>query len=720
MKLKKSFWALFMLSGTLLQAQTWKHYSTDGETHIYQMKVVDTAIWVESNLGYYSKLDLQGNYLKSGTSDSLKLSSKLPNRIIQNGVLYYTVDHSYKKVKAPILEAPVVVDSKNVAYAMAQDTLWWFDGNSWAHLDVSPSLGNQPCSGKVAYKLAIDQTDKLWVTAICPSSAEPQNFVVNLSNKQITLAANNNQNHAPWGSLVPSIGPQNSKLLLIADTLYEIDENQIGTFKKKTPILHVYDNIVVSFPLTLQGVYGNNMIYYTSSPEYMMSYDYEQGIWDLSGTSMYSYYLSRQKDLYGDVWSNSWSSLTKMVNGVSEVITVKNDPFLLLCHQDTIKKYNTSANFGFDRRGKFWFFKTDATSGKPLFCIKPSDCYSDTAVIQTFGAIEDGQGALWKYSKMYSDPNSGEKMIVSKQVNGVFKEMYTYPDKDNPLLSINVADNSGAIWGICGINYLSNGKYDKYKVVKHDGTNWIFMDALGDQVDGLIRGKNDDIWVLTSSQLFKFDGSAWTSDQLPRSFNKGQIVLDGLGNIWYGNADMFYAADSVYRFDEKDWDAYQTPTRYSNMLGDPKAGVWVYEPLYGASYTVEGTTWYRYGYEQGLDNNYVWKVSADENGTYWFGLGGGIVSNLIEDPRIGLMLSQKEEALNDKYTMFPNPVSDRLYVKGVVANAHVSIYNTLGNLIYESEIENGQFLELSHLSQGMYLLKLQEQGSLSVRNFIKN
>lgn len=92
-------------------------------------------------------------------------------------------------------------------------------------------------------------------------------------------------------------------------------------------------------------------------------------------------------------------------------------------------------------------------------------------------------------------------------------------------------------------------------------------------------------------------------------------------------------------------------------------------------------------------------------------------------PTAILLASGSETAL--KVEFYPNPAKDNLHIiaDGIVGEATLQIVNTLGQVVLEENLSaNGtltQTLDVSKLLKGTYMLKLQSDGSQTIKRFIK-
>lgn len=67
-----------------------------------------------------------------------------------------------------------------------------------------------------------------------------------------------------------------------------------------------------------------------------------------------------------------------------------------------------------------------------------------------------------------------------------------------------------------------------------------------------------------------------------------------------------------------------------------------------------------------------------------------------------------EENLNKGIRIYPNPVVDRLYIDSGNDNGpnHVKIFDLNGKLVFENEVDAGQFLNINYLKSGTYLITI--------------
>jgi len=80
----------------------------------------------------------------------------------------------------------------------------------------------------------------------------------------------------------------------------------------------------------------------------------------------------------------------------------------------------------------------------------------------------------------------------------------------------------------------------------------------------------------------------------------------------------------------------------------------------------------------------------------------------------GLVTSTNSFIYNNDYNVYPNPVSDRLYINAIreytAAPIIINIYNNSGRKVMTVErlIESDMFLNVGHLNKGVYIIELKD------------
>jgi len=67
-------------------------------------------------------------------------------------------------------------------------------------------------------------------------------------------------------------------------------------------------------------------------------------------------------------------------------------------------------------------------------------------------------------------------------------------------------------------------------------------------------------------------------------------------------------------------------------------------------------------------------------------------------------------------SIYPNPATDEFVVKGNFTTGKVTVYSAQGQEVVSQEISNGQSIQVSELTKGLYIVKVEANGSTSMKN----
>jgi hypothetical protein len=96
---------------------------------------------------------------------------------------------------------------------------------------------------------------------------------------------------------------------------------------------------------------------------------------------------------------------------------------------------------------------------------------------------------------------------------------------------------------------------------------------------------------------------------------------------------------------------------------------------------------------------------------------GNLDINLIES----LLLLSNEDKKIPEISIYPNPAKESLFIRTTGGiEGTIALYNTLGEKILEQNINSNQTeLNISRLSQGVYMLGIQNKGVITTKKFVK-
>jgi len=76
------------------------------------------------------------------------------------------------------------------------------------------------------------------------------------------------------------------------------------------------------------------------------------------------------------------------------------------------------------------------------------------------------------------------------------------------------------------------------------------------------------------------------------------------------------------------------------------------------------------------------------------------------------------ENTKDQVQIYPNPATDKLFVKNVSAKSTYSIFDATGRLVSEGSIVDGE-INVSKLVKGTYVISFTNDGNSTKTKFIK-
>tara|TARA_B100000809_G_C14749730_1_gene391674 strand:- start:134 stop:592 length:459 start_codon:yes stop_codon:yes gene_type:complete len=148
-------------------------------------------------------------------------------------------------------------------------------------------------------------------------------------------------------------------------------------------------------------------------------------------------------------------------------------------------------------------------------------------------------------------------------------------------------------------------------------------------------------------------------------------------------------------------------TEYISYLWFPSLGV--FKPNSKKEYTIIGDN----------DTNVVGMGTIfeyDTNFNQWSEVEGEEFKSYEYYTKIS---SLSAEALNDtRFSIYPSPVKDKLFIQGLSNPSKVSIYNVLGKEVLS--IKNTNTINVQALPSGVYMIRLSEGVRQTNRKFVKN
>lgn len=232
-------------------------------------------------------------------------------------------------------------------------------------------------------------------------------------------------------------------------------------------------------------------------------------------------------------------------------------------------------------------------------------------------------------------------------------------------------DNTGNLW----VGTYGNGLYKladqmltNYTVFNSDlPSNWI-LDLTVDNSGKLWMGAGD-------FGLATFDGETWVNyRKLNSDIPDDQVIsilLNDDGSKWIGTVNGFA------RFDDKTWTVY-VPSM------------------------------------PGLPYNSFYSIAKDSTESLWLGTFGGL-AKFYNYPPLNIY-----EADAGSLVIYPNPAGNNLSISSLASGSTAEIFDISGRLMFRKTMDlNPSNIDISTLTRGIYVLKIQLQNRTFIQKFVK-
>lgn len=295
-----------------------------------------------------------------------------------------------------------------------------------------------------------------------------------------------------------------------------------------------------------------------------------------------------------------------------------------------------------------------------------------------------------------------------------------------------LADNSLVVAYARADTWLNGHGY--LDVLRFNGTTWDFIgqNVAGTPIRYITMGilSTDEIYLnyLTEgndSRISKYNGTSWT--ELSTVFDSDTCYRT---NIYAGANDEIIAwrtnLDSIgtkfFKVSNDVWEMMPDPNQLATQNFDVLYDNWAIE------YNEFDNSWYA-GFSFG---EYYGSFFKKFNGTNWELVGDSIVYNPggfeysdLEFNSLGVPFYTSEHrylmsltgasttsiANNDdlsKFSMYPNPSSDFIYVTFIGTATELKIVDLNGKTLFSKIVNSGEQIDISDFKSGIYFLKLNE------------
>jgi surface protein len=366
-------------------------------------------------------------------------------------------------------------------------------------------------------------------------------------------------------------------------------------------------------------------------------------------------------------------------------------------------------------------------------------------------------GTIKFTSLVGSSPNGINKTIVitpsnpynTNPLSSLNPKTITIIKDRTPITDSNIQDavntclSTHPITGLC--NDSEYGPITDWDVSNVTDMSYLFYQKSqfnGDISYWDVSGVSDMTYMFDFSDNFNQDISSWDVSSVTSMFSMfGASNFNQNISSW----DVSSVSDMTYMFDEANnfnqdissWDV-STVTSMFSMFGasnfNQDISSWDVSSVINMQ-----NMFYKTPFNQDISS---WDVSSVTNMGAMFeespfnqNISGWCVTNISEEPfnfskNSPLIESNKPVwgscpdsslGVNDhnliKVSIYPNPVTDKLFIKGITSNSKILIYNYLGNLVMSKT--NSDDIDVKKLASGIYIIKIIDTKGETVRKFIK-
>jgi hypothetical protein len=237
------------------------------------------------------------------------------------------------------------------------------------------------------------------------------------------------------------------------------------------------------------------------------------------------------------------------------------------------------------------------------------------------------------------------------------------------------------------------------------------------QVDpaGHLLSNSDSILLdINQDGIFDIRFNCGKSSSLGGSTNSGLLkIINQQGSI-------YTKIDSFLYFNQWFTSRGAKPFNINDsIIGNNFSG---YEYLWSANSSNHGPTTYFHLWDT-IGESYIGFNLNINNQLYYGWIRGEIQDNRIDAFIIKDLAFQQFpvgiiEMRDNDFTIYPNPVNNELYISGIEYVSSIQILDITGKNILEKSVQNNK-VDLSHLTSGVYFIKIQNGNFTEIKKIIK-
>ncbi|QHI34790.1 hypothetical protein IMCC3317_01340 [Kordia antarctica] len=359
----------------------------------------------------------------------------------------------------------------------------------------------------------------------------------------------------------------------------------------------------------------------------------------------------------------------------------------------------------------------------------------------------------WQDIYMANDKVSTTNILYKNNGDGTFTDVSVASGTDLAIdaMSVTIADYNNDTWfdiyvtnGTDGNYFLkNNGNGTFTNIASETGTMFnsvawgsVFLDAENDgdldlYVSGSFDGSNPNFesaafYTNNGNDTFSIEASSGFVNDTGQSYSNaiGDVDNDGFPEIVVSNS----GGGNIFL-----WKNETTST--NNWLKVGLEGITSNKQGIGATIELKsgGVSQYRYTV---CGEGYL----AQNSGTEFFGIAGNtvidyvkvtwlggaqdILYNVMPNQKINILegsspLSTEEFAANNEIQVYPNPTTGKLWVHfNTTENYTYSLFDSKGMLVKSGHITSQEYINITNLSSGYYLLKILSENTVITKKIL--
>ncbi|HEX3628015.1 MAG TPA: two-component regulator propeller domain-containing protein [Verrucomicrobiae bacterium] len=334
-------------------------------------------------------------------------------------------------------------------------------------------------------------------------------------------------------------------------------------------------------------------------------------VWFVAGAHLFTCDIKGTLRDYGAFQSLSGANTTVLLEDHTGAVWIGTDGIGLFRYSESgFERIETShpsiLSLAEDREGNIWVGTAGGGLNRVSLCgVQLEDLENNQVLSQIQSICQDTHGVLWGATQ--------DGALVSR-INDKWKPVLTNAPFAGTVTCV-AAGRDGAVW--IGTR---NGKL--LRLVNTNCTTWGQSVVHGD-IRALLSASKGDLWIVGAHALLCLHDGQLQDVKLPRQVQHiSAITEDATGNIWVG------ARGIVMRFNGKVFEDQSPRLPISDrnifcLYATADGSVWISCGGVGLLRFKDGHVG-QIGVEQGLFDDYIEQIVADDHGWLWFGSDRGI------------------------------------------------------------------------------------------------